>query len=335
MHNAGFFLKYKLHHLVLWMLVAGIWYFLRYQDYPTQQIAIEVTLVKVIDLALMIYLTNYLLLPKLFYKKHYALFALAFIAMILVSSIGKMTIIGQVLDISGNWKPRIYDNVIPHIFLVIAGGTLKIMYDYTKMQQSLAELAKEKSEAELNFLKSQVNPHFLFNSLNAVYFLINKENAEARNALHKFSDMLRYQLYEMKGEMIAVEKEIGYLQDYVALQQLRKDEKYDVRFYCTPDVKGFSIAPLLLIPFVENAFKHISHSSEKKNFVKVDLSRLNGTLFFSVENSKDNNQKITEEHGGIGLINVKRRLDLIYPGKHHLDITEKNELYKIELKIEV
>src|SRR5207247_715454 len=105
-------------------------------------------------------------------------------------------------------------------------------------------------------------PHFLFNSLNSVYFLINKENVEARDTLHKFSEMLRYQLYEANGEVIPVEKEILYLKDYVDMQQLRKDEKFKVEFNCTGNMNDFSIQPLLLLPFVENAFKHISHFSD-------------------------------------------------------------------------
>ena len=139
----------------------------------------------------------------------------------------------------------------------------------------------------------------------------------------------------MKGNKIPIEKEIGYLKDYVELQQLRKDERYDVRFNCSPDVKEFSIEPLLLIPFVENAFKHISHHGDKTNFVKVDMSRSNGTLHFTVENSKDDRLKITEEHGGIGLNNVKRRLELLYPGVYELLLTDKDGLYKIDLKLSV
>ncbi len=117
-----------------------------------------------------------------------------------------------------NWtsdiKARIYDNILPHFFLVIAGAAVKLILDYGNLQQRMAETAKEKAEAELNFLKSQINPHFVFNSLNSVYFLINKDNAHAREALHKFSEMLRYQLYEMNGEKIPIEKEIHYLKDY-------------------------------------------------------------------------------------------------------------------------
>ncbi len=341
MHNAAFFIKYKLHHLIIWMLVFGLWFFLRYEDYALESTAFKVTLVKVADLALMVYLTNYLLIPKLLYKRYYFLFGITFILMILVSSVAKMNILAQVtnnpalLTLSGNLKARIYDNVIPHFFLVLSGAAVKLMMDYTKMQQRMVEMAKEKAEAELNFLKSQINPHFLFNSLNSVYFLIEKNNVEARGALHKFSAMLRYQLYEMNGDRIPVEKELDYLKDYVDLQKLRKDENYVVEFNCSPDVKGFSIEPLLLIPFVENAFKHISHHKNRLNFIKLNLSMANGDFYFKIENSKETLEKTTEKHAGIGLNNVKRRLELLYPGKHQSKITNNTEVFTVELALKI
>jgi two-component system, LytTR family, sensor kinase len=341
MHNAQFLLKYKLHHILFWMLFFGIWFMLRYEDYSTQSLAFRVTLVKVIDLMLMVYITNYLLVPKLLYKNKYLLFALLFITMIAASSIFKMNIIGRItnnpllLNLADNLKGRIYDNVIPHFFLVIAGAAIKLMYDQIGLQKKMSDLAKEKAEAELNFLKSQINPHFIFNSLNSVYFLIDKNNAEARQALHKFSDMLRYQLYEANGEKIPIEKEVSYIKDYVDLQKLRKDEKYTVQFNCAPEVKAFSIEPLLLIPFVENAFKHISHKADQSNFVKLDLRRNNGLFEFTVENSKENGIRPTELPGGIGLNNVKRRLELLYPGRYELDIKNNADIYKIIFKLKV
>jgi two-component system, LytTR family, sensor kinase len=341
MHNAAFLIKYKLHHLFFWMMLFAVWYFLRYEDYSTQGRAFTVTWIKVADLALMIYITNYLLIPQLLYKKRYVLFALSFIILIIISSIFKMYIIGQVinspalLSLSGNVKARIYDNVIPHFFLVLSGAAFKLMLDYTRMQKHMVEMAKEKAEAELNFLKLQINPHFLFNSLNSVYFLIEKNNTGAREALHKFSEMLRYQLYEMNGATIPIEKEIRYLNDYVDLQKLRKDENYEVTFTCDPGVKGFSIAPLLLIPFVENAFKHISHQKNERNFIAIDLRITKGTLHFSVENSKEAIDKYTGERNGIGLANVKRRLELLYPQKYELHIKNESDIYSIDLKIKI
>lgn len=340
MHQNSPLLKYKLHHVFFWMLVFGIWYFLRYEDYAVPGRAFKVTLIKVIDLALMIYITNYLLIPRLFYKKKYGWFILALILLVVTSSVTKMNILGRIMNapqlysLSGDMKQRIYDNVIPHFFLVIAGAAVKLMIDYARLQQRMAETAKEKAEAELNFLKSQINPHFLFNSLNSVYFLIDKNNTEARQSLHKFSDMLRYQLYEMNGAKIPVEKEISYLKDYVDLQKLRKDDHFSVSLNYSPQVSGFMIEPLLLVPFVENAFKHVSTHTDGNNFIKLDLSRNNGQFAFSATNSKDEG-KTTDPYSGIGLNNVKRRLELLYPGKHELNIKDENGVYKVDLKLKI
>ena len=334
-------MKYKLHHLLFWMLVFVLWYYLRYQDYATGKIAFQITLVKVTDLALIIYITNYLLIPRLLYKKKYIGFVTAFLLIILASGFLKIFLMAQIMQQPGLFGPaagmkaRLYENVISDFFLVAAGAAFKLMFDYSKMQQRLAEVGKEKAEAELNFLKSQINPHFLFNSLNSVYFLIDKNNAEAREALHKFSEMLRYQLYEMNGNKIPVEKEISYLKDYIDLQKLRTGENYSVLLNCSPEVKGFSIEPLLLIPFVENAFKHISHFKDKTNFIKLDLGRSNGEFHFAIENSKDAVEKTKNMHGGIGLNNVKRRLELLYTDRHKLEIDNGNNLFKVDLKIKI
>jgi len=245
MQNAHLFLRYKLHHVFTWMLVFGIWFFLRENDYARPSTAFVVTFIKVGDLALMIYITNYLFIPHLLYKKHYLWFALCFIGMILASSIIKMYVLGKFLNApellywSQHLKRSIYNNIVPHFFLVTAGAAGKLLLDNSRLQKRMAETAREKAEAELNFLKSQINPHFVFNSLNSVYFLIHRDNTEAREALHKFSEMLRYQLYEMNGEKVPIEKEIAYLKDYMDLQQLRKDEKYAVQFQCDETVTGF------------------------------------------------------------------------------------------------
>jgi len=340
MRNASFFFRYKLHHVLFWILVFAFWFYLRYQDYATYSIAFAITLVKVTDLALMVYIVNYLLIPRLLYKKKYFAFVSSFLMIILLSGFLKMVIMGEITDQAvlpgplSSLKTRFYENIISDFFLVTSGAAFKLIFDYIEMQQRLVEMAKEKAEAELSFLTSQINPHFLFNSLNSVYFLINKENAEARQALHKFSDMLRYQLYEVKGSRIPIEKELGYLKDYVDLQKLRKDESYSVEFNCSPEVKGFSIEPLLLIPFVENAFKHISHKTGLPNFVKVDITRSNGQFNFVIENSKEA-EKTTELHGGIGLNNVRRRLELLYPEKHELTIANGENIYKVGLKLKI
>ena len=336
MHVARTLLRLKVHHVLFWIVVAMVWYYLRYQDYATSQQAWIVTLIKTADLALMIYLCNYLLIPKLFYRKKYFLFFTTFLLMIVCSSIIKMSVIGQITgtDVWGSTvglKERIYNNFIPHFFLVTAGVAAKLLIDYIKLQKTMMEVAKEKAETELNFLKSQINPHFLFNSLNAVYFLIDKQNTGARMALHKFSEMLRYQLYEAGDDLVTIEKEIGYLRDYVSLQQLRR-ENCSITMDVEKGMQSFSIAPLLLLPFVENAFKHLSHfGNERKDEVLIRLSRANGAFHFFIANTTA--EKPESAQGGIGLTNVKRRLELLYPGKHKLDVRKKENWFEAELTL--
>ena len=330
-------MRIKIYHIVFWLLVAGIWFYLRYQDYSSLQLAAQVTVVKVIDLALLIYFVNLLLVPKLLYTKHYGWFAVTFISAVAVTSFMKMLVLARLQhdDVSSftHVKQKVYDNFVTQFFLVLASIGLKSVFDYLHLQKKMAEVAKEKAEAELNFLKSQINPHFLFNSLNSVYFLIQKENIEARRALNKFSDMLRYQLYECNDAKIPIEKEIAYLQDYVALQKLRRETHDEVQFSCSHNVKNFSIEPLLLMPFVENSFKHLSHfGNGKKNLVSISADRNNGEFNFTVVNTIDNSGS-REAVGGIGLKNAKRRLELLYNGKHKLDINETAEFFRVELKI--
>lgn len=319
-------------HILFWLAVAGVWFYLRYQDYVSVWQAAQVTFIKVTDLAAVVYITNLLLVPKLLYKKKYLQFSFFLITVVAAFSYIKMVLLfpvtGQALS-ELNVKQAIYNNFVTQFFLVLASIAIKSAVDYIQLQKRMAEIAKEKAEAELAYLKAQINPHFLFNSLNAVYFLIDKKNTEAREALHKFSDMLRYQLYECNDRSIPIEKEISYLKDYVGLQQLRMNDNVSVHFSCENDVAHFSIEPLLLIPFVENSFKHLSHFSGKKNEVQIKLSRENGSFLFSVYNTTEHkNQK---EAGGIGLKNVQKRLQLLYPGKHTLEVKEKEGWFGVEL----
>jgi LytS/YehU family sensor histidine kinase len=332
-------MRIKIYHIAFWLLVAGVWFYLRYQDYATLQIAAEVTVVKATDLALIIYFVNLVLVPRLLYTKRYGWFAVAFVGSVAVTSFIKMLALANIQhdDLSSftNIKEKIYNNFVTQFFLVLASIGLKSVFDYLRLQKKMANVAREKAEAELNFLKSQINPHFLFNSLNSVYFLIDKRNADARQALSKFSDMLRYQLYECNDAKISIEKEISYLNDYVALQKLRREPYDDVHFTCSENVKDFLIEPLLLMPFVENSFKHLSHfSNGKKNIVQISADRTNGEFCFSVVNTieyKSNKDPV----GGIGLKNVKRRLELLYNGRHQLELGEDEDLFKVQLKIKI
>lgn len=314
---------------------------MRYQAFSTKILAAKLTAIKVIDLAVMVYASNYILVPRLLYKKKYILFGFCYVVLVFCFSILKMKIEGLVMHnpaiFSTNFKGRIYDNIIPHFLLVSTGVAFKLVIDYAKAQKRLRDITKEKTEAELNFLKAQMNPHFLFNALNSVYFLIEPSNGEARNALHTFSEMLRYQLYETNGSKISIEKEVSFLKDYVAVQRLRKNDNLQLEFNVSLPVEELLIEPLLLVPFVENAFRHLSrHSNGKKDVISIRVEEKNNALNFSIANTVDDvqTQYINNAHG-IGLQNVERRLELLYPGKHQLHIKKENGWYKVNLMLSI
>lgn len=334
--------KWKLHHILLWVLIFLGWFFFRYQDFPTITVALKEVSVKVATLALLVYLSNYWLIPAFFYKKRYLAFAVVYLGLILAMGTLKVYINSVMLRpyfseaLFTDFKERFYDNIIPLFLLVSTGVGAKIMTDYIRAQRRLSEISKEKAEAELKFLKSQINPHFLFNSINSIYFLIDKNNPLARQTLLQFSQLLRYQLYDCNGETIPVEKEMNYLRDYVELQQLRRDRSCEVKLRLDDSVKDFKVVPLLMIPFVENAFKHISHFSHRRNIIEISANRENGSFHLQVKNSKEQkNPGAMNDAGGIGLANVKRRLELLYPGMHRLDIRDEGEEFSIHLELKL
>lgn len=338
------FKKYKLHHLVLWGLLFAGWYLLRSDDFPDNKVAVQITLVKVLVLACLVYLTNILFIPLLLYKKKYLLFTFIFIGAVVIWGIFKIYLIMQLLQpyykeplkVFDDFKERFYDNIIPLFLLASTGAAAKLVTDYILSEKRLAAISREKSETELQYLKSQINPHFVFNTLNAIYFQIDKSNQDARETLLQFADLLRYQLYECNETTIPVEKEMHYLEDYIRLQQKRKDENYKVSFNRSPEVKNFQIVPLLLIPFVENAFKHISHFANKHNVIQIIVDRQADEFSFTVINSVEKEVDVKEpKTGGIGLKNVQRRLELLYPGSHALRICEAENNFTVHLTIKI
>lgn len=290
-------------------------------------------------LALLTYLSSYLLLPKFLYRKKYLVFFTLYLSMIVVGGIIKLSIIIEIvypgLNPFLNLKNRIYDNIIPLFLLVTSGTAARIIKDYMQAQKRLVEIDKEKAEAELKFLKSQVNPHFLFNSLNSIYFLIDKENAVARETLVQFADLLRYQLYDCNAPDIGIEKEVSFLRDYIRLQKIRKNPNLQLDIHFDENLKGFRIAPLLLIPFIENAFKHVSHHSDALNFITINLRKNGDSLFMKVNNSREAKTIQVEAVGGIGLNNVERRLKLLYPLRHQLKVAGSASEFEIELSIKI
>ena len=215
---------------------------------------------------------------------------------------------------------------------VFCFGILKHIYDYRKLRRAAQQLRIEKQEAELNYLKSQTNPHFLFNTLNNIYSLAKDKSDMAPEAILRLSKILRFMLYETGGDYIAIEQELKIMTDYIALEKLRYDESLRVNFnYDIEDMKQ-ALPPLLLIPLVENAFKHGVSETRNQPFVDIHLSVNKRQLTFFVKNSSE---KFGGERGvteNIGLSNLRRQLELLYK-EYNLSAEQVDSIFTATLKI--
>ena len=204
--------------------------------------------------------------------------------------------------------------------------------DRIQTQQQVELLEKERVKNELDYLKAQINPHALFNSLNTIYGHIDKSNQVARNILLQFSELLRYQLYDCSAEKVSLEKEMEYVKNYVAFQRLRKDEKLIVHLDIGTIEAGLNIAPLLLVVLIENAFKFAGNFADKENKICIKLFTKDNTLHCSFFNTKELQQAgAAKNANGIGIANLKRRLELLHPGKYKLTTHIENEFYETNL----
>lgn len=192
-------------------------------------------------------------------------------------------------------------------------------------------LEKEKLISELNFLKAQMNPHFLFNVLSTVHALSRNKAPEAADVALKLSQLMRYMLYEAKENKVPITKEIKILEDYVDLERVRFSNKLTVNFIKDIDDDTQYIAPLILLPFLENAFKHGSSENVNNSFVNINLKTKDGRLDFNIENSIEEHVQ-HEKSSQVGLSNVKRQLELIYP-QHHLQLEKKEKSFSVHLKL--
>jgi hypothetical protein len=218
------------------------------------------------------------------------------------------------------------------IVILLLSGFIKLAHSLFISEKQKKLLENERLNAELNFLKLQINPHFLFNTLNSIYSQAHFRSEQTEHSILKFSRIMRYVLYDSAAEKISLSQDLEYISNYIDLQQLRLSKNITIQYHVTGQVAGLSIAPLLLITFIENAFKHgISYTAPSE--IKIAIAVTGRELSLTVGNAIT--QLNRGSTGGVGLINARRRLDVLYPNRHLLDVVENNHLYIVNLKIEL
>ena len=284
---------------------------------------------------MMIVANGRFLIPYLLEKKQFSLYATSLIGLILLYTIftghynrfihGVLFHDAPIETSSGFWANFVYG-----LCCSVIAAMLYITQKWAEQEEQVKNSRINQLQTELKYLRSQINPHFLFNGLNTVYGHIDMSNNVARDMMVQFSDLLRYNLYEADVDMIGLEKEIKYLRNYVALQKARSNENVQVILKINYQNGATKIAPLIFMAFVENAFKYVSRGDNVINSIIIELNEEAGKIEFTCKNSYDESET---SPGGIGLTNAERRLELLYKDRYRLEIKKEQNIFQVDLTL--
>ena len=325
-------------HVFFWLSMISFFVFVAHSTGKTsfKNLLIIFVVFGVINIGLF-YLNYLVFIPQYLDTKKYKSYAAIIAATVMVLGVVKYgaallfksTILVRAGIPIGFWQ-YLLSSAFTSIIFVFLSTVLRFTVDWFLNERVQRDLENQRLTAELSFLKSQINPHFLFNSLNSIYSLAYQKSDTTPEAILKLSEIMRYMLYECNDNKVELTKELQYLQNYIDLQKIRFGNKAFINFEVNGEVTDQSIVPLLLISFIENAFKHgVANDPISPILLKINLS--DGRLYFFVQNKKHTHNR--DASGGIGLINVKRRLDLLYPNKYNLEIRDEADTYTVQLSL--
>ena len=335
-----------LGHAVLWLFSVAFFTLIFYLNSRTFNAElIFKAIITNVGFAISVYINLYLLIPKLLRQKAYIFYTFWLIVLISGSSLFVQFILlyplRNILHVSDQltgFNANIHSAFF-FVTLVYVGVSsfLKFVKDWFSMQDlnyKLAKIEKQKLEAELNTLKGQLNPHFLFNSLNNIYSLALIKSDKVPELILKLSDLMRHIIYESKEHFISLAKEIEFVDNFIALQQIRVSQNTVITYQKKGEIPDGKIVPLLFEPFIDNAFKHGVPGNSENDFITIEFEFTNDKLFFRISNNYTDTEKWNKKHSGIGINNVKQRLALLYKANEYdLKIEKESYTYIVELKL--
>jgi hypothetical protein len=334
-------IRYKIHHVIFWFLYLSFWVFL-YEPAVGFIQAVQNAFAIIVLHGTASYFNNYYLVPYFLRKREYLFYLISIfltISFICFTHIVYLLWADTIDDTEkySLWSLDFFVNdSIFTSYTIIITMTLLFFKRWFEKERLADKLEKLNIETELKFLKSQINPHFLFNSLNSVYALTLTKSDKAPEVVLKLSEILRYILYDGGEKVVGLEKELEYLKNYLELEKIRYGNRLQIKLEIDGDPSGKEIAPMLFLPFVENSFKHGVNSNIGNTFINIEVKIEQNAIAFRIENNKPiNNLNDTQGYqGGIGIDNVKKRLNLLYPGKYSLLIHE-GDTFLVNLNIEL
>ena len=292
-----------------------------------------------------VYANLYWLLPRFLLRKNWFRFAFSLIGILLVATFLEGALRGflpVLLTFQGIENPspffspgRFVQALAITANVVAFTGAIKILLHYFEEKRRTEQLLRERLAAELQYLKAQINPHFFFNTLNNLYGMALDKSEKTPAMLLRLSNIMSYVLYEANAPDVPLQKEVDILEGFIALEKLRHGDRASVAFSVRGSISGARLPPLLLLPFVENAFKHSTKGNEEHCWINIQLEVTQERLIFKVENNAGDSDTTNTSNSGIGLENVRRRLELLYPKKHVLKITRLPERFFIHLSMDI
>lgn len=328
-------------HLLFWLLIVTVTYFVYYRILFDVGMALTASGISLLSLLLLVYGHLFFLLPHFYNQQKYGAYAFGLILLLFCSATFRFFLAWWVVrlnawPIEDQFDPSLLGSMVfGGVFILMLSLPLRLIYNWFKKQELEQALKTHQLEAELRFLKAQVNPHFLFNALNNIYALSFTESKQAPSMILKLSEMMSYMLYDCKSELVPLQSEINYLHNFLALQQLKKEGEMQVEFLVSEDIPPQQITPMLFIPFFENAFKHGNLEDVRRGWLKAELNCSVEQLQFNISNSYLEQEMSATVKGGVGLTNIRQRLNLLYPNKHRLTLRRSQGVFTAQLQLEL
>ncbi len=332
-------------HVLFWFIylfIFSVMNNLNYPDIPIYKLMFRTTIYSLpIDITAT-YFTIYFLMPRFLYRRKFVQFvllvivsALFFILLTQASMYFLYTprYFPEVAYTRSFWEFPYYYFTVATYSIVVLAAAIKLVKRWILLKDRESELEMHSLKSELSMLKLQISPHFLFNTLNNIDSLIMSDKEKASAAVIKLSEIMRYMLYESQQASVPLEKEIKYLQNLIELQQLRLTKPDFIKMEISGEASNKFVPALIFVPFIENAIKHCDKSVDSPG-IEISLKITDKTLAFEILNYIPAN-KLVDSEGGIGLYNVRRRLELLYPGKHTIEIENDNKIFKVYLTVEI
>lgn len=327
-----------LFQLCFWILLLALQMVMATNFLPASVALVFASMNTLLAMA-MFYANSLWIFPHFFEKRRFVLYLLINVGLMILLAHLFFVLDGYLVD---NFTMKAPEHNLPRFFQYFRVFTMLIFIFFTSLSFSLIrkvaenetlqkKLSREKSDTEIRLLKAQINPHFIFNSLNNIYSLTYSKSEEAPGAVLKLSEMLRYVYYDCNRDEVTLGAEIEYIRNYIAFQKMKSSHVQDIDLMTEDINEGFRIAPMLFIPFVENAFKYSKIEDEQGAWVRMKLTTVDNKLCFQVRNTHPENAQ--KAGSGMGVENVRNRLELTYPGAFQLDIKDEDGVFEVQMKI--